>query len=146
VRVERKVELDAPPEKVYDLVMDPHRLEEWVTIHHKLGNAPNGTLEQGDEVTQTMKLAGRKFKVRWTVVENKPCDHVVWEGKGPVFSHARVMYDFEPSSDGHGTAFSYTNEYDLPGGALGKIAGNTVTRITGKEVDASLQKLKSLVE
>ena len=144
MRVERKVVLNAPPEKVYDLVMDPHRLEEWVTIHHKLEHAPRGALEHGDEVTQTMKLAGRKFKVRWTVVENKPCDHVVWEGKGPVFSHARVMYGFEPSGDG--TKFSYTNEYDLPGGALGKIAGNTVQRITGKEVDASLQKLKQLVE
>jgi carbon monoxide dehydrogenase subunit G len=144
MRVERKVELNAPPEKVYDLVMNPHRLEEWVTIHHKLEHAPRGALEHGDEVTQTMKLAGRKFKVRWTVVENKPCDHVVWEGKGPVFSHARVMYDFEPSGDG--TVFSYTNEYDLPGGALGRIAGNTVQRVTGKEVDASLQKLKGLVE
>jgi carbon monoxide dehydrogenase subunit G len=144
VRVEREVELRASPERVYDLVMDPHRLEEWVTIHHKLEQAPNGQLKEGDEVTQTMKLAGRKFKVRWTVVENKPCDRVVWEGKGPVFSHARVMYDFKPNGDG--TNFSYTNEYDLPGGALGKIAGNTVTRITGKEVDASLRKLKELVE
>jgi carbon monoxide dehydrogenase subunit G len=144
MRVEREVQLKAPPEKVYDLVMDPHRLEDWVTIHQKLEHAPNGGLKRGDEVTQTMKLAGRKFKVRWTVVENKPCDHVVWEGKGPVFSHARVMYGFE-ASDG-GTKFSYTNEYDLPGGALGKIAENTVKRVTGKEVDASLQKLKSLVE
>ncbi len=144
MKVERTVELDAPPEKVYDVVMDPRRLEEWVTIHHKLDNAPPGSLKEGSEVSQTMKLAGRKFKVRWTVVENKPCDHVVWEGKGPVFSHARVMYDFKPS--GEGTSFSYTNEYDLPGGALGRIAGNTVTRITGKEVDASLQKLKELVE
>jgi carbon monoxide dehydrogenase subunit G len=144
MKVKREVQLEAPPEKVYELVMDPHRLREWVTIHHRLEHAPNGTLKQGDEVTQTMKLAGRKFKVRWTVVENKPCDHVVWEGKGPVFSHARVMYGFEPSNGG--TKFSYTNEYDLPGGALGKIAGNTVSRVTGKEVDASLQKLKDLVE
>jgi carbon monoxide dehydrogenase subunit G len=145
VKVERTVELAAPPEKVYDLVMDPHRLEDWVTIHHHLEGAPSGQLEEGDQVLQCMKLVGRKFKVRWTVVENRPCDHVVWEGRGPVFSHARVIYEFEPTGDG-GTRFSYTNEYDLPGGPLGKLAGGTVTRVAGKEVDGSLEKLKSLVE
>ncbi len=144
MRVERTVDLAAPAKKVYDLVMDPHRLEDWVTIHNHLESAPPGQLEQGSKVTQCMKLAGRKFKVRWTVVENKPCDHVVWEGRGPVFSHARVIYDFEP--DGDGTRFSYTNEYDLPGGVLGKIAGRSVSRITGKEVDGSLEKLRKLVE
>jgi carbon monoxide dehydrogenase subunit G len=145
VKVERTVELAAPPQKVYDLVMDPHRLHEWVTIHHHLESAPARQLEKGDEVLQCMKLVGRKFKVRWTVVENRPCEHVVWEGKGPVFSHARVIYEFEPNDDG-GTRFSYTNEYDVPGGPLGRLASSTVTRVTGKEVDGSLQKLKAIVE
>ena len=144
MKVERTIELTAAPKEVYDLVMDPQRLEEWVTIHHHLESAPSRQLESGDEVLQCMKLAGRKFKVRWTVVSNDPCEHVVWEGKGPLFSHARVIYDFEANGDG--TRFSYTNEYDLPGGPLGQVAGKTVTRITGKEVDNSLEKLKSLVE
>jgi uncharacterized membrane protein len=144
MKVERTVDIKAPPAEVYELVMDPQRLEEWVTIHHKLESAPKGQLEKGSKVTQWMKLAGRKFKVRWTVVENRPCDCVVWEGEGPVFSRARVIYAFGVNGDS--TRFSYTNEYDLPGGPLGRVAGKTVTRITSKEVDASLQKLKSLVE
>ena len=53
-------------------------------------------------------------------MENEPCEHVVWEGRGPVASHARVEYRFD-SNDG-GTDFSYVNEYDLPGGALGRVA------------------------
>ena len=55
-----------------------------------------------------------------------------------------VEYGFEP--DGEGTRFSYLNEYDLPGGPLGRIAGRTVSRVTTREVDGSLQKLKALVE
>ena len=145
MKVERDIRIDAPPKRVYDVVMDPQRLEDWVTIHHHLESSPSRQLQKGDEVLQCMKLVGRKFKVRWTVVENRPCDHVVWEGKGPVFSHARVVYEFEPTDNG-GTRFSYINEYDLPGGPLGKLAGGTVTRVTGKEVDGSLEKLKSLVE
>ena len=144
MKVERTIDVGAPPEKVYDLIMDPNRLEEWVSIHHRLERAPNGPLKKGSEVTQWLKLAGQKFKVRWTVVENDPCKRVVWEGKGPITSHARVVYGFEPNGDG--TRFSYTNEYDLPGGPLGRMAGSTVKRVTGKAVDGSLQNLKSLVE
>jgi hypothetical protein len=38
------------------------------------------------------------------------------------------------------------NRYDLPGGALGRIAGRTVARVTQKELEGSLQRLKALVE
>jgi carbon monoxide dehydrogenase subunit G len=144
VKVERTVEIAAPPERLYEVIMDPRRLVEWVTIHHHLEDAPNGNLRKGSKLTQCLKLAGRKFKVRWQVVENEPCERVVWDGKGPVGSRARVVYGFESNSDG--TRFSYMNQYDLPGGVLGRIAGRTVSRVTAKEVDGSLQRLKSLVE
>jgi carbon monoxide dehydrogenase subunit G len=144
MRAERTVDIAAPPKRVYDLVMDPERLDEWVTIHDHLEDTPPGMLEKGSELTQCLRLAGSKFKVHWTVVENDPCERVVWEGRGPVASHARVIYEFEPN--GEHTRFSYANEYELPGGPLGRIAGRTVSRLTKKALDSSLQKLKSLVE
>jgi carbon monoxide dehydrogenase subunit G len=144
VKLERTVEIAAPPERVYDVVMDPGRLEEWVSIHHHLEDAPEGLLKQGSKLTQVLKLAGQKFHVRWTVVENQPCERVVWEGRGPVTSHARVVYGFQ--ENGGGTRFSYANEYDLPGGPLGRLAGRTVSRVTAKEVDETLTRLKRLVE
>jgi carbon monoxide dehydrogenase subunit G len=144
MKVERTVRLTAAPKDVYDVVMDPARLEDWVTIHdHLVGDPPN-PLEKGSRLTQCLRLAGKRFKVRWTVVENDPCRKVVWEGRGPVMSHAQVEYRFEP--DGEGTRFSYVNQYDLPGGPLGRLAGRTVSRVTTREVDGSLQKLKALVD
>ena len=146
MKVEREIRIDAPPQRVYDVVMDPSRLEDWVTIHHSLLDAPNGSLKKGSKLTQCLKLAGRKFNVHWTVVENDPCRCVVWEGRGPVGSHARVSYGFGDSSGGNCTDFHYMNEYDLPGGALGRIAGRGVARVTQKELDETLQKLKSITE
>jgi carbon monoxide dehydrogenase subunit G len=144
VKVERTVRIKAPPERVYEVVMDPSRLEDWVTIHHHLEDAPKGRLRKGSQLTQCLKLAGKKFKVRWTVVENDPCVRVVWEGRGPVASHARAVYELE--ENGAGTTFSYLNEYELPGGALGRVASRAVSRVTQKELEGSLQRLKSLVE
>jgi carbon monoxide dehydrogenase subunit G len=144
MRIERQVDVSAPPERVYDVVMDSARLADWVTIHDHLDGNPPRRLEQGSRLTQYLRFAGRRFKVRWTVVENDPCNRVVWEGRGPVGSHARVEYGFEET--GGGTRFSYLNQYDLPGGPLGRLAERTVARATAKELDGSLQRLKALVE
>ena len=144
VKVERTVQIAAPPERVYDVIMDPRRLEDWVTIHDELEDAPSAALKKGSKLTQSLKLAGQRFRVRWTVVENDPRKKVVWEGKGPVGSTARVEYHF--ARNGAGTRFSYLNEYELPGGVFGRLAGRTVARVTGRELDGSLQRLRLLVE
>lgn len=144
MKVERTIDIAAPPERVYDVVMDPNRLEDWVSIHQSLMDAPGGALKQGSELTQCLKLAGRKFNVTWKVVEDDCPTRVVWEGQGPVHSHAKVVYEFEPNGDG--TRFSYMNQYDLPGGPLGKLAGRSVAGVARKEADKSLERLKKLFE
>ena len=143
MKVERSLQLDAEPETVRDVVMDPQRLGDWVSIHQHLEDSPNGQLRKGSELTQCLKLAGRKFKVTWKVTENTP-EKVVWEGKGPLRTTAKVVYEFE-AKDG-GTCFNYLNEYELPGGAVGRMAGPAVKRVTGGELDKSLKNLQKIVE
>jgi carbon monoxide dehydrogenase subunit G len=144
MKVERKIEIDASPEDVYRLLMDPGRLSDWVSIHAGLEEAPDGELREGSQLTQRLRLAGQRFKVRWTVVEAKQPSRVVWEGKGPVRSKARVVYDLTPNGDG--TAFCYSNEYKLPGGPLAVIGDKAVGRTAGREAERSLENLKSLLD
>ena len=144
MKVERSMQLNASPDEVRQLVMDPNRLGDWVSIHQGLEDAPpGGKLQKGSELTQCLKLAGQRFNVTWKVTENTP-EKVVWDGKGPVRSKAKVVYEFE-AKDG-GTCFSYLNEYNLPGGPLGRMAGPAVKRVTGGELNKSLEKLKKLFE
>lgn len=143
MKVEREIEIAAPAEDLYQVVMDPHRLKDWVSIHQALEDAPD-SLRKGSTLTQCLKLAGRKFKVDWTVVENDRPNRVVWNGKGPLGSKAKAIYEMS-ESDGV-THFSYLNEYNLPGGPLGKMAGPAVRKVTGKELDTSLENLRKLVE
>ena len=37
--VRAKIDIDAPPEQVYDVMLDPSRLHEWVTIHRKINRS-----------------------------------------------------------------------------------------------------------
>ena len=50
MRVERTVHIAAPPEAVYDIVMDPSRLKDWVTVHHQLEGSPKAPLKKGSQV------------------------------------------------------------------------------------------------
>ena len=76
------------------------------------------------------------------MAENEPCDRVVWEGRGPVGSHAKVVYGFE--KNGEGTRFSYRNEFDLPGGRSVAWPDAPWPRATAREVDGSLQSSSRL--
>jgi carbon monoxide dehydrogenase subunit G len=144
VKVERTIDIAAPPDEVYETVMDPRRLDEWVTIHVNVEGAPNGRLEQGSEMRQCLKLAGTKFHVDWRVVRDERPTRVEWEGKGPMRTKARVTYDLEPN--GEGTRFGYMNEYTLPGGALGRLAGGRLRGVSARESERSLERLKALLE
>ncbi|HLL87360.1 MAG TPA: SRPBCC family protein [Thermoleophilaceae bacterium] len=143
MRVEREIDLPAPRERVYGLLMDPDRLGEWVTIHERFDGAP-AELSQGSEMTQRLKVAGQRFTVHWRVVEDDRPSRVTWEGRGPARTSARVVYALE-ERDG-GTRFSYLNEYELPGGAAGRFAGRAVSAAAGREVERSLERLKRLLE
>ena len=142
--IESAVDLDAPPEAVYRLVMDPRRLGDWVSVHEELLESPDGELKRGSKLTQCLKVAGRRFRVSWEVTEDDCPRRVVWEGHGPVRTRARVVYDFD-ARDG-GTRFAYLNEYQVPGGPAGRLAGRAVARVAKREMKRSLDRLKELVE
>jgi uncharacterized protein YndB with AHSA1/START domain len=143
--VNANIDIDAPPETVWDTLMDPTRLREWVTIHRKLGESADPPLEVGDELDQTLSLRGVNFKVHWTVREADRPRRAVWEGRGPARSRSRTVY--EVHANGDGTRFEYHNEFNAPGGPLGSAASRVL--MGGgpqREAKASLQRLKKLLE
>ena len=146
MKVEREVTIDAPPETCWKVLMDPRRLADWVSIHQKLKSAPSGELEQGDQLTQCLRLMHKNFDVNWTVKEAKEPRKAVWEGRGPVRSKAAVVYELEPDGNG-GTRFRYTNEFKSPGGPFGAfITGRAFQGTSEREADRTLQNLKRLLE
>lgn len=143
-KLSREVHIDAPPDEVYSVLADPSRLEQWVTIQESLDEAPRGDLVPGARLVQRLKVAGQRFQVAWTVSEAKRPSLIVWDGHGPLGTRAQATYRLAPNE--RGTTFSYTNEYILPGGAMGRFAGRVLGATSGREADRSLQQLKKLIE
>lgn len=143
--VRETIMIEAEPQRVWETVMDPNLLGEWVSLHDSVSDAGPGTVSAGDSFTQKLRLAGKSFKVRWEVVEAKAPRLARWSGDGPAGSSATVTYELSPQ-DG-GTCFDYCNEFALPGGVLGKAAGGMLSAAPGsREAKRSLARLKELLE
>jgi carbon monoxide dehydrogenase subunit G len=143
-KLKRDIEIKASPDEVWDVLMDPQHLGDWVTIQDGLEEAPRGDLEKGSTLVQRCKVAGQRFNLRWTVVEAEKPERAVWEGKGPLGTKATVIYEL--AQNGGGTHFNYTNEYTLPGGFAGRLGGAAVMGASGHEANKTLKRLKKLVE
>jgi uncharacterized protein YndB with AHSA1/START domain len=144
VTVETEVEIAAPREEVFELLLDPSRLDEWVTASHGVADAPDGPLRSGSSFRQRLRLGGARFDVRWEVTELEHPSLAVWEGRGPAGSHAAVRYELAENESG--TRFRYLNTYDLPGGVLGAMAGRVTSAPARHAMRTSLRKLKLLLE
>jgi len=144
-QVRTEIAIDAPPERVWEIVMDPRRLADWVTIHRRVERVP-ARLERGATFEQTLNLRGAHLHVVWTVVDIDPPRRAVWEGQGPAHSRAAIVYELRDDGENR-TIFEYTNEFKPPGGPLGAVAGRVlVGGLSQREAQRSLQRLKQLAE
>ena len=138
--------IDAPLERVWEVVMDPSRLGDWVTIHRWVTDVSSHPLRKGSTMRQCLHLRGVSFNVNWTLVDVKAPNHAEWEGHGPAHSLARIRYELRPDGN-HATEFEYTNEFTPPGGRVGSVASRVfVGGASEREAERSLERLKALLE
>jgi len=137
--VTTNIQIAAAPEAVWDVAMDAERLGEWVTIHRRLEDFTEDTMDQ------VMCIRGVSFHVKWELTESDHPHRALWKGKGPARSRAETEYTLK-AVDG-GTRFEYRNEFKAPLGPLGAAASKAlVGGVPEREANASLQKLKEILE
>lgn len=144
--VSAEIVIDAPISRVWETVMNPERLGDWVTIHKSVSNVSHSPLRHGSTMDQAISVRGFTFHVHWTLTALEiPCA-ADWEGGGPAHSRALIRYRLSGEEQGP-TTFQYTNEFHPPGGRLGNVAGQMIVGATSeREANNSLQRLKRLLE
>jgi uncharacterized membrane protein len=141
-----RVEIDTPIERVWETIMDPERLGDWVTIHRSVRNVSQRPLDSGATMEQTLRIHGVSFHVKWQLADVSAPERADWIGRGPAGSRATIRYRLS-GGDGGPTTFEYTNEFAAPGGRLGNMASRVIVGDTSeREAQNSLARLKVLLE
>jgi uncharacterized protein YndB with AHSA1/START domain len=145
-QVKSSITIDVAPQAVFDTVMDPERLRDWVTIHRSVDVKSEDPREQGARMDQVLALHGVSIKVHWTLSSVTAGKEAEWQGRGPAGSRALIRYRLNGPESGP-TTFEYVNEFSAPGGAAGRAASKVLVGGTSeREANKSLAKLKALLE
>ena len=141
-KVERSIWINAPGEAVNAVTLDGRRLPEWFAGIEKA--EPDGVYpEPGGKVKMVYKAAGATFNLTLTALELVRGKHATFRMEGMITGTNH--WDYTPENNG--TRVSATYDYEMPGGALGKVADKLVVERTNtKNLEKSLEALKALVE
>jgi uncharacterized protein YndB with AHSA1/START domain len=143
--VSASTDIAAPPEEVWEMVMDPGRLDEWVTIHRKLLYADEGPPRVGYKMDQQLHVRGVNLEVHWRLVDCSPGERAVWQGQGPARSRAQTEYLLN-AVDG-GTRFDYRNEFRAPLGPVGAVVSRAlIGGMPEREAKRTLERLRAHLE
>jgi uncharacterized protein YndB with AHSA1/START domain len=144
--VTASIEIAAPPDVVWELIMDPHRLGEWVTIHRRLISCDEGAPREGFRMDQQIHMRGVSLDIHWKLAELRPGRLAVWDGRGPARSRAHSEYVLAPAGGG-GTRFDYRNEFRAPLGPVGAIVSRAlVGGMPEREAKRTLERLRAHLE
>jgi uncharacterized membrane protein len=129
-RIEKSIEIRAPPEKVWEILAFD-RFPEWMDMMKSVEYTSEVKNNCIFEITDSL--------------ENEKLTHRLWEKVPFGTLGGLVTYTLEPV--GAGTRFTYEMEpYKIPWGILGKILTPLWMREGRKEYEKALENLKGILE
>lgn len=142
MRIEESVEINRPPEEVFDYVADPENLPEWSGIVLEVQKEGPGQPKEGDRFTSVAKFLGRRFETPLEVTAHQPPRlHSHKSTGGPM--PQEWTRTFEETAGG-GTRLTQVVEGEP--GSFFRLAGPLLERAGRRQFRADLENLKDLLE
>lgn len=140
--VNATVDIPAPHEEVWNVLVSPGTYEQWLTIHTKWkGDVPERFVE-GATAAQVVTMLGMANTITWTVEELVDLERLTITGTGMAGVETTFSLAVAPAGDGASQAqidASFSGQMVV--GALGK----AVEQDAQKNLDDSLANLANLV-
>ena len=135
------LEIPASQDKVWALLSDPSRFEEWLTVHTKWKDEPPTSLSQGAQMTEVVSIMGMPNTITWTTDEYDAPKSLKISGNG--MAGAKVSFTLSVEEAGESSVATIDAEFisQMMVGAIGA----AVERTAAKELVQSLANLSALV-
>jgi uncharacterized membrane protein len=142
--VQVSVVVDAPPEKVWDVVSDPRNLPRWDRHISAVDGVPRSGLHEGSEYQTEIRFLGARAHATSRVIEIRPPDYAKVRVRGLL--NATVETWVEPIDDGR-SRLRHRVDYRFPGGPLGELAARAVKLLGASAImDKGIQAQKRQAE
>jgi uncharacterized protein YndB with AHSA1/START domain len=145
MRVQRSIEIAAPPEKIWPFLVEPEKILKWVNTFKKFEYTGEQRSGVGTTIYIEEKAGGPLMKLNFTVtewVENKRLALSMTSGTGVTrYELAETIEATEADSK-----FTFMESFELPWGIVGKLLESVGRRTAEGHIEESLAKLKNLAE
>ncbi len=145
MKIQRSIEIAAPPEKIWSFLIEPEKILKWFNLLQKFEYTSEKRSGVGTTFYYEEKSGGQLMKLNYVVtewVENKKLAFSVTSGSLKKDDQVWSI-DAIPS----GSRFTMFEDVEMLMGILGKILGALfIGRMIGKHLEEILANLKRLAE
>ena len=145
MKVNKSIDIVAPPEKVWPFLVEPDNILKWCITFKKFEYTTEQRSGVGTPLYVEEKAGGPLMKLNFTVtewVENEKLAFKMTSGTSVKSYEQRWV--LKPTASG--STFTFMEEVELPFGVIGKLIGSVTQRISEGHVKQMLTELKSLAE
>jgi uncharacterized protein YndB with AHSA1/START domain len=145
MQVRQSVEIAAPPERVWPLLVEPDNVLKWYPTLRRFEYEDAGQRGQGARVYLEEKASGMLMKLHFVVtdwVENQTVSLHMVSGTGVKGYDQSWRVERLPT----GSRFTFEEHVELPYGVLGSLIGKVGQRSSESHVKEMLAELKVLAE
>ena len=141
-----EIRIDAPPQRVWDLIGSTERYAEWVANTLAVTRVDSPVADAGVSYDERNRVMGPwTARSTWRVRSADPPRHTVHEGSGiPLAQDLRLECTLTP--DGEATHYRHVISYRPALGPLGRLIDAVVAPSLRRDGRRTVQALKALVD
>lgn len=141
--VEESVLIERSKQDVWSFATDPDKATMWQSNVAEYEVVDGSEMREGARVRGVTRVAGRRVEWESEITEHEPEDRWAFRSTDAPMSF-EGRYTLEEA--GEATRITYHFEVEDIGGFFGKLADPVVTRMYARDVRASLENLKEILE
>ena len=139
--IEKSAEFPVSPEKLWDVVGNPSRFDEWLNMHVKWKNEVPADLQPGVQLVQVASVLNMPNTITWTIDEYEAPKVIKLSGTGMAGVKISLTSTIAPTDVGSTVTFQTDFEGQMLVGAIGA----AVEKAGLNDLDLSLAKLTMIL-
>ena len=145
MRVQKSIDIAAPPERIWPFFTNPDKILQWSIIFRKFEYTSDRRSGVGTPIYIEEKAGGPLMKMNFEVTEWVENEKIgLRMTSGPMLKSYEQRWTLQRTPSG--STFTFMEDLGLPFGPIGKLIGRMMQRSSEAFIDRMLPKIKMLAE